>query len=219
MNTQKQFAPEPDSEAWFNETFGAFLNKAVEKAGGQVDTFYSKNNPGVVQAFSVKFLDSPVATTIYPEPLYRYWKQGLAIPELIQSVMRSAKHEKPLDFSQFVINKENAATHLKASLVKVEGAENWLKTVPHEKHGDTAIVADWYFNDTDKIIIHNNTLGMLQMTREEVLAQAKLNSSLELPTFKNTKTATKTNTNNLDISQIVADEPMKIPSIQHHHRR
>ena len=59
------------------------------------------------------------------------------------------------------------------------------------------------------------------MTREEVLAQAKLNSSLELPTFKNTKTATKTNTNNLDISLTVADEPMKIPSIgdTHRHRR
>ena len=219
MNVNKQFEPEPDDESWFCETFGTLLNKAVEKAGGQLDTFYSKNNPGVVQAFSVKFSDSPVATTIYPEPLYKHWKQGLAMPELIQSVMRSANHEKPLDFSQFVINKENAPTHLKASLVKIEGAENWLKTVPHEKHGDSAIVADWYFSNTDKITIHNHTLGMLQMTREEVLAQAKLNSSLELPTFKNTKTATKTNTNNLDILRIVAYEPMKIPSLQYHHRR
>ena len=215
MNTQKQINTVSEERAWFYSTFESALKSEVEKTGGQVDTFYSKYEPETVKAYSVKFSDSPVATTIYPEPLYKHWKQGLAIPELIQSVMRSAKHEKPLDFSQFVINKENAATHLKASLVKIKGAENWLKTVPHEKHGDTAIVADWYFNDTDKIIIHNNTLGMLQMTREEVLAQAKLNSSLELPTFKNTKT----NTNNLDILRTIADEPMKIPSLQHHHRR
>ena len=215
MNTQKQVNSVSEERSWFYSTFESALKSEVEKTGGQVDTFYSKYEPETVKAYSVKFSDSPVATTIYPEPLYKHWKQGLAIPELIQSVMRSAKHEKPLDFSQFVINKENAATHLKASLVKIKGAENWLKTVPHEKHGDTAIVADWYFNDTDKIIIHNNTLGMLQMTREEVLAQAKLNSSLELPTFKNTKT----NTNNLDILRTIADEPMKIPSLQHHHRR
>ena len=219
MNTQKQVNPVSEERAWFYSTFEAALKSEVEKIGGQVDTFYSKNNPSIVQAFSVKVSDSPVATTIYPEPFYKHWKQGLEIPELIQSVMRSANHEKPLDFSQFVINKENAPTHLKASLVKIEGAENWLKTVPHEKHGDSAIVADWYFSNTDKITIHNHTLGMLQMTREEVLAQAKLNSSLELPTFKNTKTATKTNTNNLDILRIVAYEPMKIPSLQYHHRR
>lgn len=215
MNTQKQVNPVSEERAWFYSTFESALKSEVEKIGGQVDTFYFKNNPSIVQAFSVKFSDSPVATTIYPESLYKHWKQGLAIPELIQSVMRSANHEKPLDFSQFVINKENAATHLKASLVKIKGAENWLKTVPHEKHGDSAIVADWYFSNTDKITIHNHTLGMLQMTREEVLAQAKLNSSLELPTFKNTKT----NINNLDSSRFVADEPMKIPSLHHHHRR
>ncbi len=215
MNTQKQINTVSEERAWFYSTFESALKSEVEKTGGQVDTFYSKYEPETVKAYSVKFSDSPVATTIYPEPLYKHWKQGLAIPELIQSVMRSAKHEKPLDFSQFVINKENAATHLKASLVKIKGAENWLKTVPHEKHGDSAIVADWYFSNTDKITIHNHTLGMLQMTREEVLAQAKLNSSLELPTFKNTKT----NINNLDSSRFVADEPMKIPSLHHHHRR
>lgn len=215
MNVNKQFEPEPDDESWFCETFGTLLNKAVEKAGGQLDTFYSKNNPGVVQAFSVKFSDSPVATTIYPEPLCRRWQEGLSILSMVDSVMRSARHEKPLDFSDYVLRHENAPTHLKASLVKIEGAENWLKTVPHEKHGDTAIVADWYFDDTEKITIHNHTLGMLQMTREEVLAQAKLNSSLEFPTIK----STKTNTNNLDILRIVAYEPMKIPSLQYHHRR
>lgn len=217
MNTQIQVNSVSEERAWFYSTFESALKSEVEKIGGQVDTFYSKNNPSIVQAFSVKFSDSPVATTIYPEPLCRRWQEGLSILSLVDSVMRSARQEKLLDFSDYVLRHENAATHLKASLVKVEEAENWLKTVPHEKHGDTAIVADWYFNDTDKITIHNNTLGMLQMTREEVLAQAKLNSSLELPTFKNTKT----NINNLDISLTVADEPMKIPSIgdTHRHRR
>ena len=217
MNTQRQPEPAMTEKSRFYSKFESALKSEVEKTGGQLDAFYSKNEPGIVQAYSIKFSDSPIATTIYPEPLYKHWKQGLEMPELIQSVMRSAKHEKPLDFSDFILKKENAATHLKASLVKIEGAENWLKTVPHEKHGDTAIVADWYFNDTEKITIHNNTLSMLQMTKEEVLAQAKLNSSLELPTFK----STKTNTNNLDISLTVADEPMKIPSIgdTHRHRR
>ena len=215
MNTQKQVNPVSEERAWFYSTFESALKSEVEKTGGQLDTFYSKNSPDTVQAYSIKFSNSPVATTVYPEPLYKHWRDGLEMPELIQSVMRSVKREKPLDFSKFVINRENAPTHLKASLVKIEGAENWLKTVPHEKHGDTAIVADWYFDDTEKITIHNHTLGMLQMTREEVLAQAKLNSSLEFPTIK----STKTNTNNLDILRIVAYEPMKIPSLQYHHRR
>ena len=141
MNTQKQINTVSEERAWFYSTFESALKSEVEKTGGQVDTFYSKYEPETVKAYSVKFSDSPVATTIYPEPLYKHWKQGLAIPELIQSVMRSAKHEKPLDFSQFVINKENAATHLKASLVKIKGAENWLKTVPHEKQLRIGILA------------------------------------------------------------------------------
>ena len=130
MNTQIQVNSVSEERAWFYSTFESALKSEVEKVGGQVDTFYSKNNPGVVQAFSVKFSDSPVATTIYPEPLCRLWQEGLSIPSLVDSVMRSARHEKLLDFSDYVLRHENAATHLKASLVKVEGAENWLKTVP-----------------------------------------------------------------------------------------
>ena len=172
----------------FTQEFESALKSEVEKMGGQLDVFYSKHNPGVVQAYSVKFSDSPIAVTVYPEPLSKHWQDGLEMPELIQSVMRSVKREKPLDFSDFVIKKENAPTHLKASLVKIEGAENWLKNVPHERYGDSAIVADWYFNDDEKITLHDCMLSVLQMTKEELLAQAKLNSSLEFPTLKTTNT-------------------------------
>lgn len=194
MNTQRQRKPALDvMQNWFYKNFESALTSEVEKMGGQLDTFYSKYNPGVVQAYSVKFTDSPVAVTIYPEPLFKHWKDGLELPELIQSVMRSVKREKPLDFSDFVIKRENAPTHLKASLVKIEGAENWLKTVPHERYGDKAIVADWYFGDDEKITLHDSMLSVLQMTREELLAQAKLNSSLELPEIKTANTQSTTN--------------------------
>lgn len=179
----------------FLKEFEPALKSEVEKMGGQLDTFYSKHNPGVVQAYSVKFTDSPVAISVYPEPLFNHWKNGLEMPELIQSVMRSVKREKPLDFTDFVIKKENAPTHLKASLVKIEGAEKWLKNVPHERYGDFAIVADWYFDDNEKITLHDNMLSVLQMTKEELLAQAKLNSSLEFPTLKATNNHTEKNIN------------------------
>lgn len=184
---------------YFLKEFEAALKSDVEKIGGQLDIFYSKHNPGVVQAYSVKFSNSPVAISVYPEPLYKHWQSGLEIPELIQSVMRSVKREKPLDFTDFVIKKENAATHLKASLVKIEGAEKWLKNVPHERHGDVAIVADWYFDDDEKITLHDNMLSVLQMTKEELLAQAKLNSSLEFPTLKATNNHLEKNINIGDI--------------------
>lgn len=177
----------------FLQEFKPALKSEAENMGGQLDVFYSKHNPGIVQAYSVKFYDSPVAITVYPEPLFKHWKDGLELPELIQSVMRSVKREKPLDFSDFVIKRENAPTHLKASLVKIEGAENWLKTVPHERYGDKAIVADWYFGDDEKITLHDSMLSVLQMTREELLAQAKLNSSLELPEIKTANTQSTTN--------------------------
>ena len=177
----------------FLQEFESALKTEVEKIGGQLDTFYSKQNPGVVQAYSVKFSDSPVAITVYPEPLFKHWQSGLEMPELIQSVMRSVKREKTLDFSDFVIKKENAPTHLKAGLVKIDGAENWLNNVPHERHGDYAVVADWYFDDNEKITLHDCMLSVLQMTREELLAQAKLNSSLEFPALKATNNQTEKN--------------------------
>lgn len=194
MNTQRQTEPViSEEQSWFYKNFESALKSEVENMGGQLDVFYSKHNPGIVQAYSVKFSDSPVAITVYPEPLFKHWKNGLEMPELIQSVMRSVKRERPLDFSDFVIKKENAPTHLKAGLVKIEGAENWLKTVPHERYGDSAIVADWYFHDDEKITLHTNMLSVLQMTKEELLAQAKLNSSLEFPTLKTTNTQTEKN--------------------------
>lgn len=189
---------------YFLKEFEAALKSDVEKIGGQLDIFYSKHNPGVVQAYSVKFSNSPVAISVYPEPLYKHWQNGLEMPELLQSVMRSVKREKPLDFTDFVIKKENAPTHLKASLIKIEGAEKWLKNVPHERHGDFAIVADWYFDDDEKITLHDSMLSVLQMTKEELLAQAKLNSSLEFPTLKATNNQTE---KNISIGDI------------HHHRR
>lgn len=183
----------------FTQEFESALKSEVEKMGGQLDVFYSKHSPGAVQAYSVKFSDSPVAITVYPEPLFKHWKNGLEMPELIQSVMRSVKRERPLDFSDFVIKKVNAPTHLKASLVKIAGAENWLKNVPHERHGDYAVVADWYFDDNEKITLHDCMLSVLQMTKEELLAQAKLNSSLEFPTLKATNSHTEKNINIGDI--------------------
>ncbi|WP_270269308.1 DUF5688 family protein [Enterocloster clostridioformis] len=194
MNTQRQTETALESEqSWFYTNFESALKSDVENMGGQLDIFYSKHNPGIVQAYSVKFSDSPVAITIYPEPLFKHWKNGLEMPQLIQTVMRSVKHEKPLNFSDFVIKKENAATHLKAGLIKIEGAEKWLKSVPHERYGDSVIVADWYFSDDEKITLHDCMLSVLQMTREELLAQAKLNSSLEFPTLKTTNTQTEKN--------------------------
>lgn len=177
----------------FLQEFEPTLKSEVEKMGGQLEAFYSRHNPGVVQAYSVKFSDSPVAVTVYPEPLYKHWQSGLEMPELIQSVMRSVKRERPLDFSDFVIKKEYAPTHLKAGLIRIEGAENWLQTVPHERYGDSAIVADWYFNDDEKITLHTNMLSVLQMTKEELLAQANLNSSLEFPALKATNNHTEKN--------------------------
>ena len=187
-----------EHEHFFQE-FESALKSQVEKMGGQLDVFYSKYSPGAVQAYSVKFSNSPVAVTIYPEPLFKHWQSGLEMPELIQSVMRSVKREGPLDFSDFVIKKDNAPTHLKAGLVKIEGAENWLKNVPHEHHGYYAVVADWYFNEDEKITLHDCTLSVLQMTKEELLAQAKLNSSLEFPTLKATNNHTEKNINIGDI--------------------
>lgn len=197
MNTQRQ--SEPSKQSWFYQYLEEALKIEIEAVGGQVDTFYSKKDPDIVQAFSVRFTDSPVAITVYPELLFKHWQDGLEMPELVQSVVRSVKRENPLDFSDYVIKKENAPTHIKASLIKIEGAEKWLKDVPHERYGDSAIVADWYFSDNEKMTLHNSSLSLLQMTREELLAQAKLNSSLELPALKPADTHSKANINIGDI--------------------
>ena len=50
----------------FLQEFEPTLKSEVEKMGGQLEAFYSRHNPGVVQAYSVKFSDSPVAVTVYP---------------------------------------------------------------------------------------------------------------------------------------------------------
>ena len=44
----------------FLQEFEPTLKSEVEKMGGQLEAFYSRHNPGVVQAYSVKFSDSPV---------------------------------------------------------------------------------------------------------------------------------------------------------------
>lgn len=196
LNVSSALSTEQD---YFFQEFESALISEVEKMGGQLDTFYSKHNPGAIQAYSVKFSDNPVAVTVYPELLFKHWQNGLEMPELIQSVMRSVKREKPLDFSDFIIKKENAPTHLKASIVKIAGAESWLKTVPHERRGDYAVVADWHFSDDEKITLHDCMLSVLQMTKEELLAQAKLNSSLEFPAVKATNNHTEKNINIGDI--------------------
>ena len=53
MNTKKQVNPVLEEQAWFYSTFESALKSEVEKTGGQLDSFYSKNEPGTIKAYSI----------------------------------------------------------------------------------------------------------------------------------------------------------------------
>ncbi len=136
------------------------------------------NEPGNrKEAISVHYPGSQAAPSIYLDDEYRLYQDGYSIPELIdrQSQMLEAFRSSTYRIPE--INRETAQENLYSAVVNAEENAELLKSVPHRKIEDIAVIARFRVDENGSFLVTNEMCSSLKMTSEEILEQALKNTN------------------------------------------
>lgn len=159
----------------FEQLFYEALKDAMEPRGCTLSrTMIHKNNEDLTGIVLCRDYTN-VGITIYPKQLYKEWKQGVTMDELILSIREDILFKKipALDIQNF--DREQAETKLMACVVGYEKNQEWLQKFPHQRIEDMALYARWYVADDASFAVSHEIMGQLKMTKEELLEMAREN--------------------------------------------
>ena len=167
-----------DREQFYKNFYNA-LEKVMEPSGIRLEETEVPKNNKVVKGIAVRFPDFEAAPTVYPDHYFGVWKNGHSVESIALSVRNELIANAPgiskVDIES--INRVEAATHLRASIVNYESNKNWLKDIPHERIADLAVFAKWDFGDGYISKVNGYLLGQIGLTKEEALKIAKENTA------------------------------------------
>lgn len=126
---------------------------------------------------SVRYPDSNVAPTVYLEDKFQMYQDGYSVDELVEqtaSQLRDIRGNAP---QVPELTRESAEKNLYCVLVNAEANAELLKNVPHEKFEDLAVIARFKVGEDGSFIVRNDMCQHFQMTSEEVLEIAHINTN------------------------------------------
>lgn len=161
-------------------TFDEFKKKVVQDLkhmfpkGVQAELYnVTKNNSTEVTGIMIKSEENPIAPIIYIEAYYNLYKQGMefeAILKHIYSVWEES-HQKSNSWQmESLLNKEKMKQKIMLKLINYKDNEELLKTIPHRKFLDLAVV--YYFmldmGENGIALINHLYCNVLKMNEAEL---------------------------------------------------
>ncbi|MBE5870440.1 MAG: hypothetical protein E7294_04180 [Lachnospiraceae bacterium] len=161
-----------------------------ELAGEQAEVSLScvrKNNGVGLTAIHIREKGSNIYPTIYLDDYYAYYKDGMSLEKIVSDIMKLNKEKKlksnftVTDFSEL----DKVRKTICFKLIHAEKNKELLEDVPHLSFLDLAIVfycsveMEEYGKGT--ILIHNSHLSLWNITKEELVRIAKINTPKLLP--------------------------------------
>lgn len=131
----------------------------------------NRTNEMEVRALAIRINDENVAPVIYPDTLYRQYREGFTVDEMVERYS-SKLHRTPdfvEDVREAINNHRDLTGQFRLSLVNTAMNQEMLKSVPHEEHGDLSAIVRLRISDEASIVVSNQLATRLEMTREEVL--------------------------------------------------
>lgn len=145
-----------------------------------------KNNGIYMDGLVFSREDDHVSPIIYLEELYRFWKKGVSMEQLVEKVLWCYRHLEPeISISEdFFADYEKLKSHIYYKLVNYEKNREMLKNVPHRRILDLAMV--YYYQAENMsvpatILIQNSHLNVWKITEEELEENARKYTCLKLP--------------------------------------
>lgn len=157
----------------FSRAFIAELETYYQKQNGRTEIYPVQTDGGTIQAVALRFQDSPIAVTFYPELFFEHYEEKTGIGPLVRMAASSIALLRPLDLETYQITKEKTAQCLRAGVISFQENQNRLKNVPHERFMDLAIIPKWYYTPGYSVDVNSQVMAGLGMTKEEILEEAK----------------------------------------------
>lgn len=179
------------------EDFSKSLIEAIENCAEQhnqeiriTKTNAIKDNDNSKAAISVSFGSSNIAETIYPEDMYKFYKDIDVSMDKIAETAYLKLYDAHLHAPQVDLNKmgEDACKHLQFKLVN-KSLNPEMSKLPHlDVPGDYMAVPIYVINDygdsrATTLVTENFQKTVLKMTDDELLKAAKING-LKVENFK-----------------------------------
>ena len=126
---------------------------------------------------------SPV---IYVEEYYQYWKKGVSMEQLVEKIIWSYSHFKPVArmTDDFFKDYNRLKSRIFYKIINYEKNRELLKKIPHRRILDLAMVFYYQVDEVDPpatILIQNTHLSMWDITQKELEENAVKYTCLCLP--------------------------------------
>ena len=158
------------------EEFTAKLSEALEasmnaiygvEVTAQVSPILKTN--GEQLGINVRFDDSNIAPTVYPEKAFEQYKEGLSLKDIVDKMSQTVfeAHKQSPEIPDFTL--EEAKKSITLTLVNTERNEQMLEKTPHFEVGDLSAIPRWYISEEASFVVHNDMAAKLMLTPDEVL--------------------------------------------------
>lgn len=145
-----------------------------------------KNNGVVMEGMVLTKEGEHISPVIYMQEYYEFWKKGITMEQLVEKILWSYGHcgAKVRITGEVFRNYEKLEKHIFYKIVSYERNRELLKTIPHRKILDLAMVFYYQVEDEETpatVMIQNNHLNMWKITEEELVENAKKYTCLSMP--------------------------------------
>lgn len=146
-----------------------------------------KNNGVVLTGINVREVDNNMSAVVYVEPLYKAYKNGSSIIQIVNKIKAQVEHglvERRFDSVMFQ-NWEQAKERIVFQLVNYDKNKELLKSIPHKQYFDLAVIFRYYIGLKDEkmvtSIIQNPVFEEWGITEDELFETALQNNIRLLP--------------------------------------
>ena len=146
-----------------------------------------KNNGVVLTGINVREADNHMSAVVYVEPLYKAYKNGSSIIQIVNKIKAQVEHglvERRFDSVMFQ-NWEQAKERIVFQLVNYDKNKELLKSIPHKQYFDLAVIFRYYIGLKDEkmvtSIIQNLVFEEWGITEDELFETALKNNIRLLP--------------------------------------
>ena len=147
----------------------------------------TRNNYNELKGLIIKAPGTNVLPTVYLNSYYSRYAEGEDYDVLLEEIISVYKEHqvKGMKDVSFFMEWEKARERIVFKLVNYEANRELLKSVPHVRFLDLAIIFNYYLKtpcgEFATILIHNEHLDMWEVTQEEVCDIAMVNTPELMP--------------------------------------
>lgn len=127
-----------------------------------------------LDALTLRFEGQDIACTIYPEQMYKNYKNGVSVSDIADGVSVSITANIYPEMPE--ITPGNAEKSISFSLVNMEKNKQMLQDCPYKEIHDMAAIPRWHVSEGASFLVNNNLMQLLRMTKEEILDIAQRNT-------------------------------------------